>query len=130
MRTTAAETLPSATDGASRCPLVASTAIRSRRKGRQLWTPTSASQVGRVADHLVGSGVAEETAAKYEGGFRVLDAKRALCGWKVFPLAESQPTAEWESADALSIYISRLRFCDSLARDWGRHGSIWRGSAV
>ena len=83
-----------------------------------------------MAEHLVGSGVAEETAAKYEGGFRVLDAKRALCGWKVFPLAESQPTAEWESADALSIYISRLRFCNSLARDWGRHGSIWRGSAV
>ena len=227
-------------------PPFASTAIRSRRKGRQLWTPAFASQVGRVADHLVVSGVAEKTAAKYEGGFRdfvaytdnisrdteqqwpimldgsdprreedhllrfvayqgwllglshstvsgklaairwqhvveglpnplegklrlraalrklkkmkgdghsklpvtadmlqhvkrsmdmtnnrdvtvwaalcfgwffclrqseyladggVFDAKRALCGWKVLPLAKGQPTAEWESADALSIFI-------------------------
>ena len=38
-----------------------------------------------------------------EGG--VFDAKGALCGWKVLPLAKGQPTAEWESADALSIFI-------------------------
>ena len=42
--------------------------------GAELWTPAFASQVGRVADHLVVSGVAEKTAAKYEGGFRNFEA--------------------------------------------------------
>ena len=55
-------------------PLFASTAIRSRRKGRQLWTPAFASQVGRGGDHLVVNGVAEKTAAKYAGGFREFEA--------------------------------------------------------
>ena len=51
-------------------PLFASKPVRGRRKGKQLWTPAFATQVGRVADHLVVSGVAEKTAAKYESGFR------------------------------------------------------------
>ena len=38
-----------------------------------------------------------------DGG--VFDAKRALCGWKVLPLAKGQPTADWESAGSLSIFI-------------------------
>ena len=55
-------------------PLFASTPVRGRRQGKQLWTPAFATQVSRVADHLVVSGVAEKTAAKYESGFRDFEA--------------------------------------------------------
>ena len=51
-------------------PLLAREPVRSRRGGKQLWTPAFALQVDPVAENLVMGGISDGTAVKYNAGFR------------------------------------------------------------